>query len=148
MHLSLYRSHCRCLGLDVAIRCCQFTTSSLLRWAQILMILFKMPLFPCGLGVFGVQSPLLPLASALRASGRRMSKVVRDFLYAQKVQAPVEVYSEWLSVGHVDEFLTFVPAYDRKVMALCPSPYPQHHMMMQKALSFCKSAIKTKKLGL
>ncbi|XP_031469483.1 protein-arginine deiminase type-1-like isoform X3 [Phasianus colchicus] len=48
------------------------------------------------------------------ASGRRMSKVVRDFLYAQKVQAPVEVYSEWLSVGHVDEFLTFVPAYDRK----------------------------------
>ncbi|XP_021230299.1 protein-arginine deiminase type-1-like [Numida meleagris] len=48
------------------------------------------------------------------ASGRRMSKVVRDFLYAQKVQAPVEVYSEWLSVGHVDEFLTFVPTYDRK----------------------------------
>ncbi|XP_042743665.1 protein-arginine deiminase type-1-like [Lagopus leucura] len=48
------------------------------------------------------------------SSGRRMSKVVRDFLYAQKVQAPVEVYSEWLSVGHVDEFLTFVPAYDRK----------------------------------
>jgi len=54
--------------------------------------------------------PLLP-----RAAGRRMSKAVRDFLYAQKVQAPVEVYSEWLSVGHVDEFLTFVPAYDRKV---------------------------------
>ncbi|XP_068018833.1 LOW QUALITY PROTEIN: protein-arginine deiminase type-1-like [Melanerpes formicivorus] len=48
------------------------------------------------------------------ASGRRMSKAVRDFLYAQKVQAPLEVYSEWLSVGHVDEFLTFVPAYDRK----------------------------------
>lgn len=44
-----------------------------------------------------------------------MSKAVRDFLYAQKVQAPVEIYSEWLSVGHVDEFLTFVPAYDRKV---------------------------------
>lgn len=56
---------------------------------------------------------LLPLLS--RASGRRMSKAVRDFLYAQKVQAPVEIYSEWLSVGHVDEFLTFVPAYDRKV---------------------------------
>ncbi|XP_025974760.2 protein-arginine deiminase type-1-like [Dromaius novaehollandiae] len=48
------------------------------------------------------------------ASGRRMSKAVRDFLYAQKVQAPIEVYSEWLSVGHVDEFLTFVPAYDKK----------------------------------
>lgn len=49
-----------------------------------------------------------------------MSKVVRDFLYAQKVQAPVEIYSEWLSVGHVDEFLTFVPAYDRKVPSLHP----------------------------
>ncbi|KAK2526734.1 hypothetical protein Q9966_010578 [Columba livia] len=48
------------------------------------------------------------------ATGRRMSKAVRAFLYAQKVQAPVEVYSEWLTVGHVDEFLTFVPAYDRK----------------------------------
>lgn len=77
-----------------------------------------------------------------------MSKVVRDFLYAQKVQAPVEVYSEWLSVGHVDEFLTFVPAYDRKVTTLCPSPHPQHYIMMQKAISFCKSAIKSKKLGL
>ncbi|NXB12934.1 PADI4 deiminase, partial [Cnemophilus loriae] len=48
------------------------------------------------------------------ASGRRMSKAVRDFLFAQAVQAPLEVYSEWLSVGHVDEFLTFVPAADRK----------------------------------
>ncbi|NWT15581.1 PADI1 deiminase, partial [Vireo altiloquus] len=48
------------------------------------------------------------------ASGRRMSKAVRDFLFAQQVQAPLEVYSEWLTVGHVDEFLTFVPAFDRK----------------------------------
>ncbi|XP_010199043.2 protein-arginine deiminase type-1 [Colius striatus] len=58
------------------------------------------------------------------ASGRRMSKAVRDFLYAQKVQAPVEVYSEWLTVGHVDEFLTFVPAYDRKgfrLLLACPN---------------------------
>ncbi|NXW89448.1 PADI1 deiminase, partial [Alopecoenas beccarii] len=31
------------------------------------------------------------------ATGRRMSKAVRAFLYAQKVQAPVEVYSEWLT---------------------------------------------------
>lgn len=46
-----------------------------------------------------------------------MSKVVRDFLQAQQVQAPVELYSDWLSVGHVDEFLSFVPASDQKV---CP----------------------------
>lgn len=61
-----------------------------------------------------------------------MSKAVRDFLYAQKVQAPVEVYSEWLSVGHVDEFLTFVPTYDRKVLILGTFPAPAQGV-------FCKS---------
>uniref|UniRef100_G1NSD4 Protein-arginine deiminase n=1 Tax=Myotis lucifugus TaxID=59463 RepID=G1NSD4_MYOLU len=49
-----------------------------------------------------------------KAGGRRMAKVVRDFLKAQQVQAPVELYSDWLSVGHVDEFLTFVPTSDQK----------------------------------
>ncbi|CAI9165660.1 unnamed protein product [Rangifer tarandus platyrhynchus] len=49
-----------------------------------------------------------------RSSGRRMAKAVRDFLGAQQVQAPVEVYSDWLSVGHVDEFLTFVPTSDQR----------------------------------
>ncbi|MDZ8055326.1 MAG: protein-arginine deiminase family protein [Aulosira sp. ZfuVER01] len=41
---------------------------------------------------------------------RRMLRVLRDFLYAQKIQAPFEIFSDWLSVGHVDEFMTFVPA--------------------------------------
>lgn len=45
-----------------------------------------------------------------------MAKAVRDFLVAQKVQAPVELFSDWLYVGHVDEFLSFVPAPDRKVI--------------------------------
>lgn len=45
-----------------------------------------------------------------------MAAVVRDFLYAQKVQPPVELYSDWLTVGHIDEFLTFVPAPNRKVL--------------------------------
>uniref|UniRef100_A0A8C3VU00 Protein-arginine deiminase n=1 Tax=Catagonus wagneri TaxID=51154 RepID=A0A8C3VU00_9CETA len=49
-----------------------------------------------------------------RSGGRRMARVVRDFLHAQQVQAPVELYSDWLSVGHVDEFLSFVPTSDRK----------------------------------
>lgn len=65
---------------------------------------------------------LLPLLH--RAPGRRMSKAVRDFLYAQKVQAPVEVYSEWLTVGHVDEFITFVPAFDKKVPVPRAIPAP------------------------
>ncbi|CAH1247498.1 PADI2 [Branchiostoma lanceolatum] len=42
--------------------------------------------------------------------GRRMMRVVRDFLYAQQVQPPVELFSDWLGVGHIDEFMTFVPA--------------------------------------
>ncbi|NXR08277.1 PADI1 deiminase, partial [Semnornis frantzii] len=67
------------------------------------------------------------------ASGRRMSKAVRDFLYAQKVQAPLEVYSEWLSVGHVDEFLTFVPAYDRKgFRLLLASPNACYKLFKEK----------------
>ncbi|NXJ72231.1 PADI1 deiminase, partial [Rostratula benghalensis] len=67
------------------------------------------------------------------ASGRRMSKAVRDFLYAQKVQAPVEIYSEWLTVGHVDEFLTFVPAFDRKgFRLLLASPNACYKLFKQK----------------
>ncbi|ELW68578.1 Protein-arginine deiminase type-3 [Tupaia chinensis] len=46
--------------------------------------------------------------------GRRVTQVVRDFLHAQKVQPLVELFVDWLAVGHVDEFLTFVPAPDRK----------------------------------
>lgn len=44
-----------------------------------------------------------------------MTKVVQDFLWAQKVQEPVALFSDWLYVGHIDEFMTFVPAPDRKV---------------------------------
>ena len=58
-----------------------------------------------------------------------MTRVVRDFLYAQQVQAPVELYSDWLSVGHVDEFVTFVPTSDTKVpenpVLLCGFPSEQ-----------------------
>uniref|UniRef100_A0A8D2LDB4 protein-arginine deiminase n=1 Tax=Varanus komodoensis TaxID=61221 RepID=A0A8D2LDB4_VARKO len=67
--------------------------------------------------VKGKQYPLgrILIGSSFPGSGnRRMAKVVRDFLYAQKVQPPVELYSDWLTVGHVDEFLTFVPAPNRK----------------------------------
>ncbi|MEA5533696.1 protein-arginine deiminase family protein [Crocosphaera sp. XPORK-15E] len=39
----------------------------------------------------------------------KMVKNIRDFLYAQKIQSPVELFSDWLDVGHIDEFMTFVP---------------------------------------
>ncbi|XP_050838637.1 protein-arginine deiminase type-3-like isoform X2 [Serinus canaria] len=68
-----------------------------------------------------------------RVGGRRMAKAVRDFLLAQKVQAPVELFSDWLSVGHVDEFLSFVPAPDRKgFRLLLASPSACYQLLKEK----------------
>ncbi|XP_075418600.1 protein-arginine deiminase type-4-like [Tenrec ecaudatus] len=47
-------------------------------------------------------------------ANRDMHQTLQDFLAAQRVQAPVKLYSDWLSVGHIDEFLSFVPAQDQK----------------------------------
>lgn len=41
---------------------------------------------------------------------RRPALRLREFLYAQEVQAPFEIYTDWLAVGHVDEIISFVPA--------------------------------------
>ncbi|NWI58059.1 PADI3 deiminase, partial [Calyptomena viridis] len=68
-----------------------------------------------------------------RFGGRRMAKAVRDFLFAQKVQAPVELFSDWLMVGHVDEFLSFVPAPDRKgFRLLLASPSACYQLLKEK----------------
>lgn len=49
------------------------------------------------------------------SESRDMHQALQDFLGAQQVQAPVRLFSDWLFVGHVDEFLSFVPAPDRQV---------------------------------
>uniref|UniRef100_A0A8C3QG66 Protein-arginine deiminase n=1 Tax=Cyanoderma ruficeps TaxID=181631 RepID=A0A8C3QG66_9PASS len=68
-----------------------------------------------------------------RVGGRRMAKAVREFLVAQKVQAPVELFSDWLQVGHVDEFLSFVPAPDRKgFRLLLASPSACYQLLREK----------------
>ncbi|KAM9361817.1 protein-arginine deiminase type-2 isoform 1-T1 [Symphorus nematophorus] len=68
--------------------------------------------------VNGKQYPLgrilIGVAFPTASKGRNMTKVVQDFLWAQKVQEPVALFSDWLLVGHIDEFMTFVPAPDRK----------------------------------
>ncbi|KAM6216930.1 protein-arginine deiminase type-1-like [Rhynchocyon petersi] len=67
--------------------------------------------------VSGKEYPLgriLVGSSFPNSAGRQMSRVVFSFLKAQQVQAPVELYTDWLSVGHVDEFLSFVPTSDPK----------------------------------
>ncbi|XP_077168465.1 protein-arginine deiminase type-2-like [Paroedura picta] len=66
-------------------------------------------------------------------AGRRMTKVVRDFLYAQRVQLPVELYSDWLTVGHVDEFVTFVPIPGKKQFRmLMASPSACYKLFREK----------------
>ncbi|XP_017688868.1 PREDICTED: protein-arginine deiminase type-3-like isoform X2 [Lepidothrix coronata] len=51
----------------------------------------------------------------------------------EKVQAPVELYSDWLVVGHVDEFLSFVPAPDRKgFRLLLASPSACYQLLKKK----------------
>ncbi|KAG8007583.1 Protein-arginine deiminase type-2 [Nibea albiflora] len=57
---------------------------------------------------------LLGVAFPTATEGRNMTKVVQDFLRAQKVQEPIALFTDWLLVGHVDEFMTFVPAPDGK----------------------------------
>ncbi|XP_021056881.1 protein-arginine deiminase type-6 [Mus pahari] len=47
------------------------------------------------------------------SEGRDMSKGLREFVYAQQVQAPVELFSDWLMTGHMDEFMCFVPTNDK-----------------------------------
>ncbi|NXJ06153.1 PADI3 deiminase, partial [Odontophorus gujanensis] len=70
---------------------------------------------------------------ALRFGGRRMAKAVRNFLAAQRVQAPVELFSDWLQVGHVDEFLSFIPAPDRKgFRLLLASPSTCYQLLREK----------------
>ncbi|NXR72115.1 PADI2 deiminase, partial [Pycnonotus jocosus] len=68
-----------------------------------------------------------------RSAGRRMTRLVRDFLYAQHVQAPVELYSDWLAVGNVNEFVTFVPTSDKKrFRMLLASPAACYRLFREK----------------
>lgn len=72
--------------------------------------------FPHRFFLFKLSNPFLTPVGP-RSSGRRVTPVVRNFLHAQRVQPPVELFVDWLAVGHVDEFLSFVPAPDGKVRA-------------------------------
>lgn len=65
--------------------------------------------YPFGRLIFGGTRK-----NIIQKEPRRMLRVLRDFLYGQKIQAPLEIFSDWLSVGHIDEFMTFVPAPTHK----------------------------------
>nr|XP_013043320.2 protein-arginine deiminase type-2-like isoform X2 [Anser cygnoides] len=81
--------------------------------------------FPLGRILIGSSFPT--------PAGRRMTRVVRDFLFAQQVQAPVELYSDWLATGHVNEFVTFVPSPDTKrFRMLMASPTACYRLFREK----------------
>ncbi|NXD31469.1 PADI2 deiminase, partial [Spelaeornis formosus] len=86
--------------------------------------------------VEGREYPLgrILIGSSFPASaGRRMTRLVRDFLFAQRVQAPVELYSDWLAVGKINEFVTFVPASDQKrFRMLLASPAACYRLFREK----------------
>uniref|UniRef100_A0A8C5L6A9 Protein-arginine deiminase n=1 Tax=Jaculus jaculus TaxID=51337 RepID=A0A8C5L6A9_JACJA len=67
---------------------------------------------------------------------RTMSKKLRDFLWAQQVQAPVELFSDWLMTGHVDEFMCFVPIDDHEdrkgFRLLLASPSACYNLLQEK----------------
>ncbi len=46
------------------------------------------------------------------AAGKHMlfNRNTREFLEAQRVQAPIGLDTEWLTVGHVDEMMSFIPS--------------------------------------
>lgn len=73
-----------------------------------------------------------------------MTKVVQDFLWAQKVQEPVALFSDWLHVGHIDEFMTFVPAPDRKVDLVLKKEHTQTAMIQMTIKSKNKMKINLK----
>ncbi len=64
--------------------------------------------YPFGRLMFGGTRP------KIMPNPRRKLKVLRDFFVAQKIQAPIELFSDWLSVGHIDEFMNFVAAPNSK----------------------------------
>nr|XP_033777414.1 protein-arginine deiminase type-2-like isoform X1 [Geotrypetes seraphini] len=83
--------------------------------------------YPLGRIIIGSSFPT--------STRRRMTKVVRDFIHAQEVQAPFELYTDWLLVGHVDEFLTFIPAPDRKGFRLLLASPIACYKVLQKQKS-------------
>ena len=61
---------------------------------------------------------------------REMMPEIRRFLYAQKVQSPIEINTDWLAVGHVDEIVCFVPVEgEGRFRVLMASPRRTHAIL-------------------
>lgn len=65
--------------------------------------------YPFGRIVFGGKK-----IGTYNTNDRQMMPMIKRMLYSQKVQSPIEIYSDWLTVGHVDEFINFIPDANSK----------------------------------
>jgi len=73
--------------------------------------------YPWGRIYYGRPGP------SITRPGEDFDAVTRAFLRAQRVQAPFEIDTGWLTVGHVDEVVSFVPAPGgRRFKLLIASP--------------------------
>ena len=81
-----------------------------------------MPKYPFGRIIYGTSTnPIQP----------NISFHLVDFLESQQVQKPIQVETGWLSVGHVDEILSYVPdpLHPRGFRILIASPRRFHQLI-------------------
>ncbi len=83
--------------------------------------------YPFGRAMVGSAHPSVPL------HGRRMMDNVTDFLYAQTIQSPlIHLYSDWLLVGHIDEFQAIVPKKDGKFVLVLASTDKAYEILKER----------------
>ncbi|KAM3922602.1 protein-arginine deiminase type-1-like [Leptodactylus fuscus] len=100
--------------------------------------------------VGGKSYPLgrILIGDGMSKDNMRMNKVLRDFLQAQQVQSPILLYSTWLYVGHIDEFMSFVPAPNKKgFRLLLASPLACLELFRKKQKEGHGGAVMFKGLG-
>lgn len=62
----------------------------------------------------------------------RFDAVTAEFFNAQVVQAPIRIDTNWLSVGHVDEMMSFIPRRTVPVIpsTITPNPYKRWKLVI------------------
>ncbi|MEO1431479.1 MAG: protein-arginine deiminase family protein [Cyanobacteria bacterium J06633_8] len=83
--------------------------------------------YPFGRIVFGGRK-----TGDYSENSRQMMPELRRFFYAQKVQSPFEIYTDWLIVGHADEIMCFVPAANNKGFQVLVASPERAHMILNR----------------
>lgn len=68
------------------------------------------PKHPFGRVYYGNRKSPQGTLHGAQFAGRTMNKEYVEFFRRQQVQEPIELWTDWLGVGHVDEYVSFVPA--------------------------------------